>query len=133
MIWTFNTITIDNNVIFRGNEFTLRREFIYAGQYETCTGKRCADVVGWRYADLTINWGNLPQGQLDALLDLNGTEVNFTFEDEAGNSVTEKVIPLVLSSQASIMTDPFGNKAWTNISFEVQFTEAHNLEDESES
>ena len=126
MIWTFNTISIDNKEIFRGNEFTLQREYIYAGQYETCTGKRCSDVVGWRYSDLTINWGNLPQSQLEDILDLNGTEVEMTFERESGASVTEKVIPLVISSQASLYTDPFGNKAWINISLQLQFTEAHN-------
>lgn len=126
MLWTFNTISIDNNVIFRGNDFTLQREYIYAGQYETCTGKRCADVVGWRYSDLTINWGNLPQSQLEDLLALDGTEVDMTFEAEDGTTATEKVIPLLISSQASRLTDPFGNVAWTNISLQLQFTEAHN-------
>lgn len=126
MQWTFNTISIDNNVIFRGNDFTLQREYIYAGQYETCTGKRCADIVGWRYSDLTINWGNLPQSQLEDLLDLDGTEVDMTFEAEDGTTVTEKVIPMLISSQASRYTDPFGNAAWTNISLQLQFTEAHN-------
>ena len=126
MLWIFNTVSIDNNVIFRGNNFTLQREYIYAGQYETCTGKRCADVVGWRYSDLTISWDNLPQSQLEDLLDLNGSEVNMTFEAEDGTSVTEKVIPLVISSQASRFTDPYGVVAWTNISLQLQFTEAHN-------
>lgn len=126
MLGVFNTITIDNNVIYRGNDFTLEREYIYAGQYETCTGKKCADIVGWRYSDLTVSWGNLPQDQLEYLLDLTGEEVNMTFEDEEGNSVTEKVSPILISSQASRLTDPFGAKAWTNISLQLQFTEAHN-------
>lgn len=126
MLGVFNTVSIDSNTIYRGNDFTLQREYIYAGQYETCTGKRCADVVGWRYADVTLAWGNLPQDQLEALLGLDGTEVNMTFEAEDGTSVTEKVVPLVISSQASRYTDPFGNKAWTNISLQLQFTEAHN-------
>jgi hypothetical protein len=126
MIWTFNTITIDGNEIFRGNDFTLQREFIYAGEYETCTGKRCADVVGWRYGDLTVSWDNLPQSQLEYLLDLSGTEVNMVFSNESGTTVTEKVRPMVLSSQASLYTDPFGVKSWKNISLQLQFTEAHN-------
>ena len=54
MIGIFNTITINGHEIYRGNEFTLQREYIYAGEYETCTGKRCADLVGWRYSDLTV-------------------------------------------------------------------------------
>lgn len=126
MIWTFNTITIDGDEIFRGNDFALQREYIYAGEYETCTGKRCADLVGWRYGDLTISWDNLPQDQLDIILALSGTEVDFTFSNESGESVTEKVRPIVIASQASIYTDPFGVKSWKNISLQLQFTEAHN-------
>lgn len=126
MLWTFNTVSIDGNVIFRGNDFTLQREYIYAGEYETCTGKRCADIVGWRYSDLTLSWGSLPQSQLEDLLDLDGTEVSMVFEAEDGTSVTEKVIPMLISSQASRLTDPFGRIAWTNISLQLKFTEAHN-------
>lgn len=125
MLGVFNTVSIDGNTIYRGNDFTLQREYIYAGQYETCTGKRCADVVGWRYSDLTLSWGNLPQDQLEDLLQLDGTEVNMTFEAEDGTTATEKVIPTLISSQASRYTDPFGNKAWINISLQLQFTEAH--------
>ena len=126
MSGVFNTISIDNKEIYRGNDFTLQREYIYAGEYVTCTGKRCADVVGWRYSDLTVSWGNLPHGQLEDLLALNGLEVDMTFENENGVSVTEKVIPKIISSQASRLTDPYGRKAWTNISLQLQFTEAHN-------
>ena len=126
MLGVFNTITINSATIYRGNDFTLQREWIYAGEYETCTGKRCADLVGWRYADLTVSWDNLPQSQLNALLNLTGTEVNMTFSNEKGTSVTEKVIPRVISSMASRMTDVYGAVAWTNISLQLQFTEAHN-------
>ena len=126
MILIFNSITIDDNEIFRGNDFALQREYIYAGEYETCTGKRCADRVGWRYSELTISWDNLPQDQLEYLLDLNGEEVDFTFTDESGTSVTEKVRPSVIAAQASILTDPYGDKSWKNISLQLQFTEAHN-------
>lgn len=126
MIGIFNTISIDSEIIYQGNDFTLQREYIYAGEYETCTGKRCADRVGWRYSDLTISWDNLPQDQLEYLLALNGEEVDFTFTNESGTSVTEKVRPSVIASQASILTDPNGVKSWKNISLQLQFTEAHN-------
>ena len=126
MSGVFNTISIDSNEIYRGNDFTLQREYIYAGEYVTCTGKRCADVVGWRYSDLTVTWGNLPHDQMENILALSGLEVDMTFENERGASVTEKVIPRIISSQASRLTDPYGRKAWTNISLQLQFTEAHN-------
>ena len=86
MIGVFNTITIDNKTIYRGNDFTLSREFIRAGEIETCTGKRCADLVGWRYQDLTVQWDTLPDAQLKNLLSLSGDQVNLTFTNEAGNS-----------------------------------------------
>ena len=123
----FNTITIDNNTIYRGNDFTLQREYIYAGQYETCTGKRVADLVGWRYADLTIEWDALPAAMFSDILDLSGLEVNFTFSNEKGQSITEKVIPLVINSQATRFTNPYdGSEIWRNVSLQLQFTEAHN-------
>lgn len=122
----FNTISIDDNIIWRGNSMTLKREYIYAGEYETCTGKRCGDLVGWRYADISIEWDNLPQSQLVELLALEGREVEFTFADESNTSVTEKVIPRVISSTASRYTDPQGDAAWLNMSLELSFTEAHN-------
>lgn len=123
----FTTISIDNKTIYRGNEFTLEREYIYAGQYETCTGKRIADLVGWRYADLTINWDTLPAAMFEDVLDLTGLAVDFTFSNEKGQSVTEKVIPLLISSQATRFTNPYdGAEIWRDVSLQIQFTEAHN-------
>ena len=64
MIGVFNNITINGTEIYRSNGFTLSREWIYAGEIVTCTGKVCADVVGWRYSNLQLQWDNLPQDQL---------------------------------------------------------------------
>lgn len=126
MLGIFNTISIDDTEIYRGNNFTLERNWIYAAEIETCTGKRCADVIGWRYNDLTINWDNLPQDQLQVLLDLDGSEVDMTFSNEANQSVTETVIPLVLTSQVTRLTDPNGDIAWTGIGLQIRFINAHN-------
>ena len=126
MIGLFNTITIDEDEIYRGNNFTLERNWIYAAEIETCTGKRCADLVGWRYNDLTINWDNLPQDQLQVLLALDGSEVDMTFSNEANQSVTETVIPMVLTSQVTRLTDPNGDIAWTGIGLQIRFINAHN-------
>lgn len=126
MIGIFNTISIEEVEIFRGNNFSLEREWIYAAEIETCTGKRCADVVGWRYKDLTIQWDNLPQDQLQTILDLDGSEVNMTFTNEQNQSVTEAVIPLVTTAQITRLTDPQGNVAWSGIGLQVRFINAHN-------
>lgn len=126
MIDIFNSIRINGKEIYRSNGFTLQREWIYAAEIETCIGKRCADVVGWRYSDLNLSWDNLPQDQLQAILDLSGTEVDMVFANEKNETVTEKVIPTVISSQATRLTDPQGNSAWTGIGLTVRFINAHN-------
>ncbi len=130
MIGIFNSITIDNHEIYRGNDFTLSREFLYAGEVETCTGKRCADLVGWRYADTTIQWDALPDGQLQSILALSGEQVEFTFTNEEDESVTETVIPRALASTATRHTGRDGKAIWKGISLQIQFINAHNLEEE---
>ena len=126
MLGLFNTISIDNKVIYRGNDFTLQREYIYAGEYETCTGKRMADLVGWRYADVTITWDTLSQTMLGYIMGLTGSAVNFTFTNELGSSVTEKVIPQIISSQATRLTNPYdGTAVWKNVSLQLKFVNAH--------
>lgn len=126
MIGVFNTITIGENEIFRGNDFTLSREWIYAAEIVTCTGKLCADVIGWRYSNLSLEWDNLPQDQLQTILALDGTEVDMTFSNELNESVTEKVIPTISTAQVTRLTDPSGNVAWAGIKLELRFINAHN-------
>ena len=127
MIGIFNTISIDSEIIYQGNDFTLQREYIYAGEYETCTGKRVADLVGWRYADLTIQWDTLPEDMLGYVMGLTGEAVDFTFTDELGESITESVIPTVISSQATRLTNPYDSSAiWRNVSLQLRFINAHN-------
>lgn len=127
MIGIFNTISINSEIIYQGNDFTLQREYIYAAEYETCTGKRCADLVGWRYADLTIQWDTLPEEMLGYVMGLTGEAVDFTFTDELGNSITESVIPTVISSQATRLTNPYDRSAiWKNVSLQLRFINAHN-------
>lgn len=126
MIGVFNTITINGTEIYRGNDFTLQRENIYAGEIETCTGKRCADLVGWRYADLTVSWDTLPQDQLLSILGLSGEAVAMTFESETGDVVTEQVIPTAITSTATRYTLPDGSALWQGISLGIRFIEAHN-------
>lgn len=125
MLGIFNSISIDGTEIFRGNNFTLDREWIYAAEIETCTGKRCADVVGWRYSDLQLSWDNLPQDQLQAILDLSGAEIDMTFSNEKNQTVTEKVIPKVTTAKVTRKTDPHGNVAWTGVGLTVTFVNAH--------
>lgn len=125
MIGIFNSISIAGNNIYRGNDFTLSREYLHAGAIETCTGKRCADLVGWRYQDLTIQWDTLPDAQLQNILALSGEQVQFTFTNEAGTTVTETVIPTVITATVTRFTDDQGRVMWRGIGLQLQFINAH--------
>jgi len=125
MVTVFNTITIDGDTIYRGNDFTLTREYLYAGEIETCTGKRCADLVGWRYADMTIDWDMLPESQLTDILGLSGSEVTMTFQGEDGTSAQETVIPTAITSTATRHKDGQGHAIWKGVSLGIRFTGAH--------
>lgn len=126
MIGVFRTITIDGATIYNGNDFTLSREWIYAAEIETCTGKICADRVGWRYADLSLEWDNLPQEQLQTLLGLSGEAVEMTFTNEENESVSEMVVPTVSTATLTRLTDPYGDVAWSGVKLNVRFINAHN-------
>lgn len=129
MIGVFNTVTINGETIYRGNDFTLQREWLYAAEIETCTGKRCKDIIGWRYQDLKLSWDNLPQDQLEKILALTGAEVNMTFTGEDNTSITEKVIPMITTATITRLTDPFGDVAWKGVGLDLQFINAHPKED----
>ena len=126
MIDIFNTIKLGNNELYRGNDFTLQREYIYAGEYETCTGRRIADIVGWRYSDLTISWDNLPADQFAFVLGLTGQRVYLRFDNEQVTYVSEFVIPQVISSQATRYTNPYdGSVVWKNVQLQIKFVNSH--------
>lgn len=120
----FNTITIDGTQVFRPNEFTLQRENVYAAEIETCTGKRIADLIGWRYSDLSLEFDWLPQAKLSALLNIQG-EVSMTFGNEIEETVTETVIVKTSTATVTRLTAPDGQVAWKGIQLEVQFINAH--------
>lgn len=126
MLGIFNTITIDSKTIYRGNEFTLSRDYLYAGEIETCTGKRCADLVGWRYADLTVSWDAIPQEQMLDIINLTGQDVLMTFIGPSGETVSERVIPRVVTTTATRFTRGDGTALWKNVSLQLQFIRAHN-------
>lgn len=126
MLGVFNTIKIGGKVIYRSNNFTLEREYIYAGEITTCTGDYHADVVGWRYSDMELSYDTLPQSMLNYLLELTGRSVEMEFVGMNGATVTENVIPTVLSGQVTRFTGEDGNTLWSGISLGLRFINAHN-------
>lgn len=124
MIGIYNTITINGTEVYRPNEFTLQRENVFAGEYETCTGRRIADLIGWRYADMTLSFEMLPEAMMDDLLSIEG-DVNMTFSNELNESVTERVIVRASTAQVTRFTDDQGVVLWKDFGLEISFINAH--------
>lgn len=125
MIGIYNTITIDGVEYPRPTDFVIQREDVYAGEYETCTGKMIADRIGWRYSEATLEFETLPNHLLEKLANLSG-EVTMTFEDGDGNLASESIIRTQFVNTPTRYTGPGGTVIWKNIEVQVRFINAHN-------
>lgn len=124
MIGIFNTIQINGTELYRPTDFSPGREAVYAGEYTTCLGETIADLIGWRYSDMTLEWGSLPQYQLDVLLAMSG-ECTLVFTDADGVTHTESVIPTTKVFVATRHTGPDGHALWQDVSVGVRFLNVH--------
>lgn len=121
----YSMIKINDTDILRPNDFSLHREDIYAAEITTCTGKTIADRIGWRYADMTLEWDMLPQESLDLLLSMTG-QCSITFTDADGQIHTESIVraSAVMTSTRTITAS--GKPVWKDVRVEVRFINAHN-------
>lgn len=101
------------------------REDVYASEIITCTGKLIADLIGWRYSDMSLNWDTLPESQLQVLLNMTG-ENTLEFVDADGVTHTEKVIRTSAVQTATRFNFPDGTPVWSQVSVEVRFLNVHN-------
>lgn len=124
----FNTITIGGAAFYRPNDFTPQREYVYSGEITTCTGKTIADLVGWKYSDISLSWDSLPQEQLENLLALNGEAVTFTFTDVDGTTASEQVIPVTHSMTATRYLKG-DTPVWRDVQTDLRFINAHRITD----
>lgn len=124
----YNKIYIDGRPYFRPNDFEIKREDVYAGEYTTCTGKLIADKIGWKYSDLPMKWDILPDEDLVYLTTLTGA-FNLIFRDSDGQH-TETVIRKGFTNTPTRITGPEGSKIWTGIEMEVTFLNTHPIDEE---
>ena len=120
----FRTIKINGSDVFMPNGFTPQREHVYAAEITTCTGKTIADRIGWKYSDMTLEWGTLPQDQLDVLLAMDGTDT-ITFTDVDGTTVTEEIFPLSNVWIGTRFLGEDGEPLWKDIRLSIRFVNAH--------
>lgn len=120
----FNNIKINGTNIYRPNGFTPQRQDVYAAEITTCTGKTIADLIGWKFANMTMQWDALPQDQLEVLLAMSG-ECTLEFTDADGVARTEAVVRTSAVTTATRFTRN-GVPVWSNVQLEVMFLNAHN-------
>lgn len=121
----FHKIWINGVKMFAPNDFTLERSDVYAGEITTCTGKTIADRIGWKYADMSLNWDYLPQEYLETILNLSGV-FTITFENEEGVQFTEQCIRKGSTMTGTRFTDNAGNMMWKGVQFDISFINVHN-------
>lgn len=123
MIDIFNTITLDNKTFYRPNDFTPEKENVYQGEYTSCTGKTLADCIGWKYADITLEWDTLPDDMMTDLIGLTGV-FTFGFTDSSGVQ-SENVIITGFANTATRFTEN-GVVMWKNVQLGLKFIDVHN-------
>lgn len=106
------------------NNFSPQREHVYAAEITTCSGKTIADRIGWKYADMTMEWGTLPQDQLAILLAMDGTDT-LAFTDVDGTSASEDVFPLSNVWIGTRYLGEDGQPLWRDVKMTIRFVNVH--------
>ena len=112
-----------NNALPKPVNFMPEREDVYASEITTCTGKLIADRIGWKFADIKLEWGALTQAQINILVNMSGIHT-LTFDDADGTH-TENVIRKNAVSLRNRNTIN-GVTYWRDVSLELVFTDVHN-------
>lgn len=125
---TYDTISINGTTFPRPVGFAPAKERIYAGEYETCTGARLVDYVGWRYADMTLTWDGLDAASVAKLAAMGATST-ITFDVPSTTTgepaaVTEDIIP-ISSVQALHPYKQGTTTYYRQVSVAIRFLAAH--------
>lgn len=116
-------IIINGEQVHRPLNFAPAQEDIYKGDYTTCTGKRIGDVVGWRYADMTLEWDGLPQNEVDVLINMSGANT-LEFDGLDGEICSEQVLRTSVVALRHRYTQN-GVTFWRNVKVSIQFINSH--------
>lgn len=108
----------------RPPELQIQREDVYGGEYTTCTGKKIADVIGWRYSDLTLKWDALPQKYIDILVQLKG-QCKMIFDAPESEEENEDIVrSTVVYLRHRFLQN--GETWWKDVSVGVKYLNVHN-------
>lgn len=118
-------ITINGYTIPYPNDFTLERVPNIVGEITTMSGRTIADINGWKYADTTLSWDTLVDGDLqNLLLAVASPSFDITFIDIDGNTTT---VEAVYRGMAHTKTPLFDNgvTVWQGIKVALSFPDCY--------
>lgn len=113
---------INSTVLPDPKEWRPEREYIYAGEYTSQTGKQFADIVGWRFAPVTLSWDVLLDNEMAIIIN-TGSTFTLTFEDPKLGEVTTGA-RLMRFGSTHRRKYWKGQSIWTDFSMEVMFLDA---------
>lgn len=110
--------------INRPESFSPKVEDVYEAEITTCTGKTIADKIGWKFSDLSLAWGGLPQEQVSILANMPD-KAQITFKAPDGITYTEDIIRSSIVGLEHRWTEN-GVVWWKSVTLEVKFINVHN-------
>lgn len=116
-------IIINGEQIPRPPKFSPTRSDIYKGDYVTCTGKTIADKIGWKYADMSLEWDALPQQAVDVLVNMSGVNT-IVFDDLDGELVEEQIVRTSAVALRHRYTQG-GVTIWKKVKVDIKFIGSH--------
>lgn len=116
-------IIINGEQIPRPPKFSMTRSDIYKGDYVTCTGKTIADKIGWKYADMSLEWDALPQQMVDVLVNMSGVNT-IVFDDLDGELVEEQIVRTSAVALRHRYTQG-GVTIWKKVKVDIKFIGSH--------
>lgn len=104
-------------------DFNMSQEANIVNELTTMSGRKIADINGWRYSDITLKWNWVENSKLQTLLaaTADGT-FEFTFKDvNSGEEITINALRKEVSCTETASLDQNGNLVWKGIEMKLSF------------
>jgi len=109
-------------------DFQMSTQPNLTSQLTTMSGRNIADVNGWTYADMTLSWQWLENGDLQELIretDPMQGSFTFTFDDiTTGQPTTVNAIRTSVGGKRLAVLD-HGKVVWVDIQLSVSFPDCY--------
>lgn len=121
-------IKINGKPIPYPNDFQMQREANIVSEITTMSGRKLADINGWKYADTTLSWGTLRENTLLTLLNetdpANGP-FEFTFDEAESGKKTVTAYRVSRITTKTRFRDDYNNIVWSDVQLVLSFPDCY--------